>query len=116
MPSMYDPRLKKVGALLFCLVVVSSIGLALTLMKAAEPQSNLYNEIMDHKAQIEWKPAVAPQPLLPPEICNLLTPCNEDKGNAKVFILPVATVDGRKVGRAIFWPPRRTRSIRKCWF
>src|ERR1700733_12048245 len=105
MPSMYDPRLKKTGALLFCTVVALSVGLALTLMKAAEAQSNLYNEIMDHKTQIEWKPAVAPQPLLSPEICNLLAPCNGDKGTAKGFILPVATVDGRKGGRAIFLAP-----------
>jgi len=106
MPEMYDSRLKKLGALLFCLAVAASVGVAVTMMtKTAYAQSNLFNEIMDHKTQIEWKPAVAPQPLLPPEICNLLGPCNEDKGTAKVFILPVATVDGRKVGRAIFLAP-----------
>ena len=61
---------------------------------------NLTQEILDHKDKVEWRPATNPG--LPPEVCSLLKACSGDSAALKFYTLPPATIDGRKVGRAIF--------------
>ena len=65
---------------------------------SASQQVNLDKEILDHKDKIEWRPATNPG--LPPEVCSLLQACSGDV--PKFFTLPLATIDGRKVGRAVY--------------
>jgi hypothetical protein len=65
---------------------------------SASQQVNLSKEILDHKDKIQWRPAANPG--LPPEVCSLLQACSGDM--PKFYTLPLATIDGRKVGRAVY--------------
>jgi hypothetical protein len=60
---------------------------------------NLFKEILDHKGQIQWKPA--PPPGIPADVCLLFKVC-EDKGAPKLATLPRATEAGQPVGRGLF--------------
>jgi hypothetical protein len=60
---------------------------------------NIYKDVMDHKAQIQWRPA----PLLgiPSDVCQLFRVC-EDKGAPKLTMLPRLTEGGQPIGRGLF--------------
>ena len=66
---------------------------------AANQQTNLFKEVLDHKGQIQWKPA--PPPVIPADVCHLFKVC-EDKGAPKVATLPRETEGGQPVGRGLF--------------
>lgn len=65
----------------------------------AAASGNFFQEVMDHKAQIPWRPA----PLLgiPADVCQLFRVC-EDKGAPKLATLPRVTEGGQPVGRGLF--------------
>ena len=66
---------------------------------AANQPANLFREVLDHKGQIQWKPA--PPPGIPADVCQMFKVC-EDKGAPKVATLPRATEGGQLVGRGLF--------------
>ena len=88
------------GIGLFCVLIATAAGLA----AQAKPAStgNLYQAVMSHKDLIEWRPAVKPPASVPDGVCTLLQTCT-GLGEPKFYTLPTATIDGRQVGRAIFW-------------
>ena len=61
--------------------------------------ANLFKEVLDHKGQIQWKPA--PPPGIPADVCQMFKVC-EDKGVPKVVTLPRETEGGQPVGRGLF--------------
>jgi hypothetical protein len=73
-------------------------GQSKPLATATQP-ANLFKEVLDHKGQIQWKPA--PPPGIPADVCQLFKVC-EDKGAPKLATLPRATEAGQPVGRGLF--------------
>jgi hypothetical protein len=65
---------------------------------AGEP-ANIYKDVIDHKAQIQWRPA--PALGIPSDVCQMLKVC-EDKGAPKMTMLPRATEGRQPVGRGLF--------------
>jgi hypothetical protein len=61
---------------------------------------NLYQDVMAHKATIKW--VNAPPDAYPDDACNYLHACSSDGSAPKAFILPVATIAGRRTARAVF--------------
>jgi hypothetical protein len=91
-------RNKRVRGMMFsaaCLVVLTS---AIHLAGQSKPSGNFVKDVMDHKGDIQW--ITYKTPTLPDEVCTLLSACTGPA--AKVAALPVATIHGRKVGRALF--------------
>ena len=86
----------------FFLVVFSGVAAAMAGQSKPSPPvnqpANLFKEILDHKSQIQWKPA--PAPGIPADVCRLFVVC-EDKGAPKMVSLPRATEGGQPVGRGI---------------
>jgi hypothetical protein len=81
-----------------------SVGAAVTTgqskpSSAASQPANLFKEVLDHKGQMEWKPA--PPPGIPADVCVMFKVC-EDKGAPKIATLPRATEGGQLVGRGLF--------------
>lgn len=67
--------------------------------KSAAPAGGSYNvvkEIMDHKDNLNWKPAPNG---IPADVCTILQVCNSE---VKVVALPRATEGGVPVGRGVF--------------
>ena len=87
---------------LFYLILASSRGLEAQAKpsSSASQQPSLTQEILDHKDKVEWRPATNPG--LPPEVCKFLQACSGDQAAARLYTLPLATIDGRKVGRAVY--------------
>jgi hypothetical protein len=89
------------GALLlalFSLIAATMAGQSKPSSPGDQP-ANLFKEVLDHKGQIQWKPA--PPPGIPPDVCQLFKAC-EDKGAPKLTMLPRATEGGQPVGRGLF--------------
>jgi hypothetical protein len=86
------------------LFLVFFLGVAAAMAGQSKPSStasqppNLFKEVLDHKSQIQWKPA--PPPGIPADVCRLFMVC-EDKGAPKMVSLPRATEGGQPVGKAI---------------
>jgi hypothetical protein len=82
----------------FSIVAVAMAGQAKPASPAGAP-GNFFNDVLDHKGQIPWKPA----PLLgiPADVCQLFKVC-EDKGAPKLATLPRAAEGGQPVGRGLF--------------
>jgi hypothetical protein len=59
---------------------------------------NLFKEVLDHKSQIQWKPA--PPPGIPTDVCLMLKVC-EGQEEAKFAALPRTTEGGQPVGRGL---------------
>jgi hypothetical protein len=76
------------------MILASSIHLA----GQSKPSGNFLKDVMDHKGEIQW--ITYKTPTLPDDVCTLLSACTGPA--AKVAALPVATIHGRKVGRALF--------------
>jgi hypothetical protein len=93
-----------VAAVLFSLALISSPALR-GQMKAAAPGGNynLYQEIVAHQGTITWVAASAPT--IPDDVCRIFKTCNS--GAAKAFVLPAATLDGTRTGRAMFLVPTK---------
>jgi hypothetical protein len=93
---MFTMRSKELlGTRLFvtCLIVlVSAMNLG------GQSNGNFLKEVMDHQGQITW--ITYKTPTLPDDVCTLLSACSGPP--AKVAALPVATIHGRKTGRALF--------------
>ena len=66
---------------------------------AANQPSNLFKEVLDHKGQIQWKPA--PPPGIPADVCLMLKVC-EGKEAAKFVALPRSTEAGQPIGRGMY--------------
>ncbi len=62
--------------------------------------TNLYKDVMSHKADIKWQDAPAAN--YPDDACNYLKACSADGSAPKVFVLPIATVSGRRTARAVY--------------
>jgi hypothetical protein len=89
------------GALLLFSCLAATVAMA-GQAKPASPASgpaNIFKEVLDHKAQIQWRPA--PPPGIPSDVCQLFKVC-EDKGAPKLATLPRATEGGQLVGRGLF--------------
>jgi hypothetical protein len=82
----------------FSIVTAAAAGQAKPASPAGAPV-NIFKDVIDHKAQIPWRPA----PLLgiPSEVCQLFRVC-EDKGAPKLAMLPRLTEGGQPVGRGLF--------------
>jgi len=92
-----------VAAALFSLALISSPALR-GQMKAAAPSGsfNLYQEMVAHQGTIVWATNAPP---VPGDVCNIFKTCNG--AVAKAFILPAATLDGTKTGRALYLVPTK---------
>jgi hypothetical protein len=92
-----------VAAGLFSLALISSPALR-GQTKAAAPAGNynLYQEIVAHQATIVW---ATNAPAVPSDVCSIFKTCNG--AAAKGFILPAATLDGTKTGRALYVVPTK---------
>ena len=66
----------------------------------APPSVNLYQDVMAHKASLRW--ANAPAANYPDDACNYLHACSSDGSAPKVFVLPIATIGGRRTARAVY--------------
>jgi hypothetical protein len=64
------------------------------------PGVNLYQDVMSHKATINWQ--ISPDDNYPDDACNVIDSCSSDGSKPKVFVLPPVTIDGRRVGRAVY--------------
>jgi hypothetical protein len=64
------------------------------------PGVNLYQDVMSHKATLNWQ--TSPDDNYPDDACNVIDTCSSDGSKPKVFVLPQATIDGRRVGRAVY--------------
>lgn len=93
-----------VTAALFSLLLILSAGLRGQMKSAAPGGSyNLYQEIVGHEGAIAWMTASAPS--VPDDVCNIFKTCS--RGAAKAFVLPAATIDGARTGRALFLVPTK---------
>ena len=61
---------------------------------------NLFQDVMSHKATISWQSAPATN--YPQDACSVISACSSDGSAPKVLVIPTATVDGRKVARAVY--------------
>lgn len=68
--------------------------------QAASANFNLYQEVMSHKAGINWQNA--PGDNYPYDACNYLAACSADRSAPKVFVLPVTAINGRRTARAVY--------------
>jgi hypothetical protein len=82
----------------FSMVAAGLAGQAKPSSPTNQP-TNLFKEVIDHKDQIQWRPA--PPPAIPADVCQMLKVC-EDKGAPKLITLPRATDGGQPVGRGLF--------------
>jgi hypothetical protein len=81
---------------------LAAVGAIAGQAKPAAPASgpaNLFKDVLDHRGQIQWKPA--PVLGIPSDVCQLFKVC-EDKGGPKLATLPRATEGGQLVGRGLF--------------
>jgi hypothetical protein len=60
---------------------------------------NLYKEVLDHKGQIQWRPA--PPPGIPTDVCLMLKVCEGNEAT-KYAPLPRITEGGQPVGRGLY--------------
>jgi hypothetical protein len=65
----------------------------------ANQPANLFKEVLDHKDQIQWKPA--PAPGIPDDVCIMFKVC-EEKESPKIVTLPRAAEGGQPVARGLF--------------
>jgi hypothetical protein len=88
---------------LVALLLVASPGLRGQAKPPASGGSfNLYQEIVAHQPTITW---ATNAPAVPEEVCGMFKTC---KGAAaKAFILPAATIDGTRTGRALYVVPAK---------
>lgn len=68
--------------------------------QASAANFNLYQEVMSHKAGINWQNA--PDANYPYDACNYLAACSADRSAPKVFVLPVTAINGRRTARAVY--------------
>ena len=89
--------------LFFFLIIVFAASRRLAAQAKPAPTSNqpvnLFKEVLDHKGQIQWKPA--PSPGIPTDVCLMLKVC-EGKEAAKFTALPRTTEAGQPVGRGLY--------------
>jgi hypothetical protein len=76
------------------------MGTALAGNQAAPAGINLYQDVASHQASIKWSPSPADN--YPSDACGYLDACSADGSAPKQFALPLATVDGRRVARAVY--------------
>lgn len=86
-------------------VAIAAFGLSLNAGGTAARQpapagTNLYQDVMSHKAGINWQDA--PDQNYPDDACNYLKACSVDGSAPKVMVLPIATVNGRRTARAVY--------------
>lgn len=90
---------------LVAIAAMAAFGLFLSVgSTAAKPPApagtNLYQDVMSHKASVKWQDA--PGQNYPDDACSYLKACSADGSAPKVFVLPVATVSGRRTARAVY--------------
>jgi hypothetical protein len=84
--------------LVFFSIVAAAMSSQSKSSSPANPPANLFKEVLDHKCQIQWKPA--PPPGIPADVCRLFMVC-EDKGAPKMATLPRANEGGQPIGRGL---------------
>lgn len=89
----------------FAIVAMAVFGFLLTSASttaspSAPAGTNLYQDVMSHKASIKWQDA--PTQNYPDDACNYLKACSADGSAPKVFVLPITTVNGRRTARAVY--------------
>ena len=92
---------------LACAFAALSVGVALFFLgtanasKQAPPAGvNLYQDVMSHAAAVKWAPA--PADYYPDDACRYLDACATGGSAPQHFALPVATIDGHKIARAVY--------------
>jgi len=98
-------RVRANSASFFAIAAMVAFGVFLIAgSTAARPPApagtNLYQDVMSHKASINWQDAPAAN--YPDDACNYLKACSADGSAPKVFVLPIATVNGRRTARAVY--------------
>ena len=82
------------------LFLVVLVGCGLLASRAAFGQAvNLYQDAMSHKSMIS---KAAPPSTYSDSMCKQIDACSADGSAPKVAYLPPATIDGHKVGRAVY--------------
>lgn len=93
-----------VAAALFSLLLILSAGLQGQMKPAASGGPvNLYQDVVSHQGAISWMTASAPS--IPDDVCRIFKTCSG--GIPKAFVLPAATIDGARTGRALFLAPTK---------
>ena len=94
--------LRKISACAFAAMCVGLLflGAASAGKQAAPTGVNLYQDVMSRAAAIKWAPA--PADYYPDDACRYLDACPAGGSVPQHFALPVATIDGRKVARAVY--------------
>ncbi len=67
--------------------------------QAAPAGVNLYQDVMSHEGSLTWVTGSSDN--YPDDACGYLDACSAS-GAPKVYVLPVATIDGHRVGRAVY--------------
>jgi hypothetical protein len=94
---------KRVWALVLAAALVALCLFVNNKATAAQPPApgtNLYQDVMSHKADIPWRDAPATN--YPDDACSLINACPASGAAPKVFILPVATIGGHRTARAVY--------------
>jgi hypothetical protein len=68
--------------------------------QAAPAGLNLYQDVMSHRAAMTWQSS--PDDNYPDDACNVINACSSDRSAPKVSLLPVATIDGHRIARAVY--------------
>src|ERR1700692_1791882 len=93
------------GTLLLFFFVMMIVTVQPKLAGQAKPPAagsqpvNLFKEVLDHKSQIQWKPA--PPPGIPTDVCLMLKVC-EGKEEGTFAAWARTTEGGQPVGRGLF--------------
>jgi hypothetical protein len=78
-----------------CFLLVNSSAWA----NQAPAGVNLFQDVESHKATVNWM--TAPADNYPDDACIVIDTCSSDGSKPKVFVMPMVTIDGKKVGRAV---------------
>jgi hypothetical protein len=77
------------------------LNVAGTAAKQAAPAGvNLFQDVMTHQASLQWQNS--PSANYPDDACGYLDACSADRSPAKYYALPVGTIDGRRIARAVY--------------
>jgi hypothetical protein len=79
-----------------CLLLVNTAADA----NQAPAGINLFQDVESHKGALNW--IAAPAENYPDEACSVLDACSSDGSKPKVHVLAMATIDGKRVGRAVY--------------
>jgi hypothetical protein len=75
-------------------------GVSAAANQSSPAAANLYQDIMSHKAGMNWQ--ASPDDNYPDDACSVMDACSSDGSKPQVSVLPIATIDGHRVARAVY--------------